>query len=102
MSLEAGNAPPRTMSDFAVRLLDDERANGNTVGIRRMEGGADRSAPTAAKAPRQGRRGADDSTSIVTHRPLLSNVFRPRSRGACNHGNKRVHGYALMKVIATT
>jgi hypothetical protein len=38
--------------------------------------GADRSAPTAAKASRQGRRGADYLTSIVTHRTLLSIVFR--------------------------
>ena len=70
---------PRQWYDTSLRTTNE--ASGNTVGIRRMEGGADRSAPTAAKASRQGRRGADYSTSIVTPRPLLSNEFRPRSRG---------------------
>ena len=57
------------------RPQDAAQANGNTVGFRRADGRADRSAPTEAKASRQGRRGAGFSHRIVPPRRLVSNEF---------------------------
>jgi hypothetical protein len=70
----------RSTNHEMKRLGDEKGAEGNTVGIRRAGRRADRSAPTEAKASRQGRRGVGCSQLILPRSRPVSNEFPPRLR----------------------